>query len=80
MLDVDFAQFKRWFDLMGLQRHLKAVGIFSRLHLRDDKPGYLADIPRTMAYISDVCGIYPELKTFNAFLHKQVLPIYQAKL
>lgn len=80
LLDADFGQFKRWFDLMGLQRHLKAVGIFSRLHLRDDKPGYLADIPRTMAYISDVCGIYPELNTFNAFLHKQVLPSYQAKL
>lgn len=80
MLDTDLAQFKRWFDLMGLQRHLKAVGIFSRLHLRDDKPGYLADIPRTMGYIEDVCGIYPELNRFNAFLHHQVLPIYQAKL
>ena len=80
LIDVGFVQFKRWFDLMGLQRHLKAVGIFSRLHLRDDKPGYLADIPRTMGYIADVCKAYPELSSFNAFLQHQVLPIYQAKL
>lgn len=78
MLDCEWAQFKRWFDLMGLQRHLKAVGIFSRLQLRDDKPGYLADIPRTLAYISQVCCLYPELAEFQAFLQQQVLPIYQA--
>lgn len=80
LVDVDFAVFKRWFDWMGLQRHLKAVGIFSRLDLRDDKPGYLADIPRTMSYITDVCGMYAELESFAAFLQRQVLPIYQAKL
>ena len=80
MLDVSFARFNRWFDLMGLQRHLKAVGIFSRLDLRDDKSGYLADIPLTMGYIEDVCSGYAELAGFNAFLQHQVLPIYQAKL
>jgi aminoglycoside/choline kinase family phosphotransferase len=80
MLNGEFAQFKRWFDLMGLQRHLKAVGIFSRLHLRDDKSGYLADIPRTMDYILKVCQLYPELAEFHAFLQHQVLPIYQAHL
>ncbi len=80
LLAVDFAQFKRWFDLMGLQRHLKAIGIFSRLHLRDGKPGYLADIPRTFDYILEVCEIYPELAEFNRFLHRQVLPVYQAAL
>lgn len=79
-VSCDFPQFKRWFDLMGLQRHLKAVGIFSRLHLRDDKTGYLADIPRTMSYVTDVCSLYPELAEFNAFLEHQVLPIYQASL
>ncbi|MDD2760564.1 MAG: phosphotransferase [Methylomonas sp.] len=79
-LDADLAQFERWFDLMGLQRHLKAVGIFSRLDVRDNKPGYLADIPRTMAYIAEVCGRYPELAGFHAFLQHQVLPIYRAKL
>lgn len=80
MLDVDFKQFKRWFDLMGLQRHLKAVGIFSRLHLRDGKSGYLADIPRTLGYIVDICETYPELADFKTFLQKQVLPVYRAAL
>jgi len=80
LLDIHFKQFKRWFDLMGLQRHLKAIGIFSRLDLRDDKSGYLADIPRTMAYISDICEIYPELVEFNFFLQHQILPIYRATL
>ncbi len=79
-VQVDFAQFRRWFDLMGLQRHLKAVGIFSRLDLRDNKSGYLADIPRTMGYITDICSLYPELASFNAFLQHQILPIYRAKL
>jgi aminoglycoside/choline kinase family phosphotransferase len=68
------AQFKRWFDLMGLQRHLKAIGIFSRLHLRDGKSGYLGDIPRTLNYVATVCAIYPELAEFNNFLHDHVLP------
>ena len=80
MLTCNFDQFKRWFDWMGLQRHLKAVGIFSRLQLRDDKPGYLADIPRTMGYIAEVCALYPELALFNDFLQRQVLPIYQSQL
>lgn len=77
---VDFAVFRRWFDWMGLQRHLKAIGIFSRLHLRDDKSGYLADIPRTLAYVTSVCRRYPELAEFEAFLHHQVLPIYPSYL
>lgn len=68
-------QFKRWFDLMGLQRHLKAIGIFSRLHLRDGKSTYLDDIPRTLNYVSEVCAAYPELAAFNGFLQEQVLPI-----
>ncbi len=44
----DPVQFLRWFDLMGVQRHLKASGIFARLNHRDGKPGYLDDIPRTL--------------------------------
>lgn len=69
-------QFKRWFDLMGLQRHLKAIGIFSRLHLRDGKSNYLNDIPRTLNYVADVCAAYPELAGFSDFLRRQVLPAY----
>ncbi|TVR65094.1 MAG: aminoglycoside phosphotransferase [Candidatus Competibacteraceae bacterium] len=57
----DAAQFLRWFDLMGVQRHLKAIGIFARLNLRDGKPGYLRDIPRTLGYVLDATARYPEL-------------------
>jgi hypothetical protein len=51
LVDVEAARFKCWFDLMGVQRHLKAVGIFSRLNIRDGKPGYLKDIPRPLGYL-----------------------------
>ncbi len=61
-------QLLRWFDLMGVQRHLKAVGIFARLHLRDGKSGYLGDIPRTQDYLRAVCPRYPELAGVTAVL------------
>lgn len=80
VVEVEFSVFRRWFDWMGMQRHLKAIGIFSRLHLRDNKSGYLADIPRTMAYISSVCRRYPEFAAFETFLQHQVLPVYQSHL
>ncbi len=55
LTDADAAQFMHWFDLMGAQRHLKAIGIFSRLKIRDGKAGYLKDIPRTFAYLQQAC-------------------------
>jgi len=58
----DADTFRRWFDLMGVQRHLKAAGIFARLYHRDGKPGYLADIPRTWGYISALLGRHDELR------------------
>ncbi|MCK5889399.1 MAG: phosphotransferase [Methylococcales bacterium] len=76
LVQKDLKTFKRQFDLMGLQRHLKAIGIFSRLNLRDNKPSYLNDIPRTMAYVSQICQQYPELSAFNHFLTNTVLPAY----
>ncbi len=48
---ADDATFLHWFNRMGIQRHLKASGIFARLWLRDGKKGYLADIPRTLSHI-----------------------------
>lgn len=60
--DIDEEKFMQWFDLMGVQRHLKASGIFARLCHRDGKSGYLADIPRTLSYIVDLNGEYPELQ------------------
>ena len=63
-------QFMRWFDFMGIQRHLKASGIFARLNHRDNKPGYLDDIPRTLSYIRDVAANYPELIGFYKFMQQ----------
>lgn len=77
LINCELTVFKRWFDLMGLQRHLKAIGIFSRLNLRDGKPGYLKDIPRTLNYVLEQTQTYPELKTFHQFLTGQVLPHYK---
>jgi len=67
--NIEFAQFLRWFDLMGIQRHLKASGIFARLNYRDNKPGYLNDIPRTLGYIKSVATRYPELNAFSDFIN-----------
>lgn len=66
----DERKFLRWFDLMGVQRHLKTIGIFSRLNYRDNKPGYLEYIPRTMNYILEISARYPELASFHALLKK----------
>ena len=66
--DADFETFLRWFDLMGLQRHLKVAGIFSRLKHRDGKTGYLKDIPRTMDYVFDVLKRYPEFQPLQKLL------------
>lgn len=68
--DVDTQQFIRWFDFMGVQRHLKVLGIFSRLHIRDHKSGYLKDIPRTLRYVTDTCRRYPELNSLGSLLTK----------
>lgn len=78
LVSCEPSRFKRWFDLMGMQRHLKAIGIFSRLHLRDGKPGYLNDIPRTLNYVLEVCSRHPELADFRQFLDTQLLPAYGA--
>ncbi|MEN8107283.1 MAG: phosphotransferase [Pseudomonadota bacterium] len=69
----DPQQFLRWFDLMGVQRHLKAAGIFARLNHRDGKPGYLGDIPRTLAYVVDVAGRHAELGSLGEFVSDRVL-------
>ena len=68
--DVDRARFRRWFDLVGLQRHLKVLGIFSRLWYRDCKPQYLADLPLVWRYITTVAGAYPQLDAFVDLLER----------
>lgn len=66
--------FLSWFDLMGVQRHLKASGIFARLYHRDDKPGYLADIPRTLGYVVEVAAARPDLRGLGCFIQERILP------
>lgn len=68
------AEFRRWFDWMGLQRHLKVLGNFARLALRDDKPGYLRDLPLVLHYIRQVLEAYPELDDFFAWFSDRVEP------
>lgn len=70
----DWAQFHQDFDWMGLQRHLKAAGIFARLHLRDGKSGYLRDIPNTCQYLLDISGRYEELAEFHQWLRERFMP------
>ena len=67
-LDVDDETFMRWFDFMGLQRHIKILGIFARLAIRDGKEGYIKDIPLTMKYVLDVASKYPALSDFVSLL------------
>jgi N-acetylmuramate 1-kinase len=67
-LDADPAQFMRWFDLTGLQRHIKVLGIFARLFYRDGKPQYLQDLPRVLAYVRDTALCYPETAAFAEFI------------
>ncbi|HBG03677.1 MAG TPA: hypothetical protein DEP15_04375 [Gammaproteobacteria bacterium] len=63
-----FAKFEKQFDLMGLQRHLKVLGIFKRLSLRDGKHQYLADIPLVAKYVLAIANKYPELKSLSNIL------------
>ena len=72
-LSVDRIQFIRWFDLMGVQRHLKVLGIFARLNYRDGKSQYLDDLPLTLKYVVDVCNQYDELKPLLNLLESTVL-------
>ena len=67
-LDVDDETFIKWFDFMGMQRHIKVLGIFSRLHLRDNKDGYLKDIPLTLKYLLNTASRYDETKELAEFL------------
>jgi aminoglycoside/choline kinase family phosphotransferase len=70
----DRAEFVRWFDLMGVQRHLKVLGIFARLWYRDGKPGYLRDLPTVLAYVTETIGEYGELAELRRLFDDLVLP------
>ena len=65
---ADFAEFWRAFEWMGLQRHLKVLGIFARINYRDGKPKYLADTPRFLRYAREVAGRYGALAPLTLLL------------
>jgi aminoglycoside/choline kinase family phosphotransferase len=67
---VKASQFMRWFNLMGAQRHLKAIGIFSRLKLRDGKDQFLEDIPRTLNYLKIVGTVEMSMVGLNALINE----------
>ena len=74
LLQVETQQFVRWFDLMGLQRHIKVLGIFCRLWLRDGKAGYLKDLPLVIRYVLEVAARYPETRAFATWFEARLLP------
>jgi hypothetical protein len=67
-------EFLRWFDLIGVQRHIKVLGIFARLWWRDGKAGYLDDLPLTLHYIRDAAARHVELREFGLWLEQRVVP------
>ena len=73
----DSRQFLRWFDLMGLQRHIKVLGIFARLYYRDGKSQYLFDLPLVFRYAREAAAMYEELKPL-AELFGEIAPRFEA--
>jgi hypothetical protein len=77
-LQADATEFLRWFDLIGLQRHIKVLGIFARLFYRDGKPQYLGDLPRVLHYVRGTAAAYPETKQFADFIERRIDTPFQA--
>ena len=77
LLDATVSEqtYLRWFDGVGLQRHIKVLGIFARLNLRDHKPHYLKDLPLVIRYILEVAQRYPEFEPFVDWFITQLLPL-----
>jgi len=77
---VTLEEYRHWFDWMGMQRHLKAAGIFARLWLRDGKPGYLADLPRTLNHLILALQNYPDWADIHDWLSQEIQPRLQERL
>ncbi len=73
-------RFMRDADWLGVQRHLKILGIFARLHHRDGKPKYLADAPRFLAYLDEVLPRHPRLRPLQDLLERTVRPAFERRL
>ncbi len=78
--DIEPRRWQVWFDRMGMQRHLKACGIFVRLWLRDKKPQYLQDIPRVLNMLLESSQDDPEFHDFAAMLSRTVMPKVKRRL
>lgn len=78
-VDIEQVQFLRWFDWMGLQRHLKVLGTFARLFLRDGKSAYLDDLPLVIHYVLEITARYaadePAFADFNAWFSQRLSPL-----
>ncbi|MCK5896021.1 MAG: phosphotransferase [Cocleimonas sp.] len=74
MASVDDTTFMRWFDLMGLQRHIKVLGIFARLYHRDGKENYLNDLPQTLEYVMQVGKKHPETQALVQLFNDLNIP------
>ncbi len=77
---IEYPQFLKWFHITGLQRHIKVLGIFARLKIRDNKHSYIKDIPRVMQYVLAVTKNIPEYSEFNDLLVNAVLPRLQPQI
>lgn len=75
LISCDRHTFRRWFDLMGLQRHLKVLGIFCRLWYRDGKTAYLNDLPLVLDYVLEVCGRYGATQALGRQLEQLTVDI-----
>ena len=76
---VSKARFEQWFDLMGLQRHLKVLGIFARLHIRDQKSAYLDDLPLVVAYVREALTVTANtdaaIADFRGWFEHDLMPV-----
>jgi N-acetylmuramate 1-kinase len=70
------AEFIRWFDLIGLQRHVKVLGIFARLFYRDGKAQYLKDLPRVLNYARETAAGYAETARFGDCIARRIEPLF----
>ncbi|TNF69928.1 MAG: phosphotransferase [Gammaproteobacteria bacterium] len=72
--EISLSEFKHWFDWVGMQRHIKCLGIFSCLFIRDGRPNYLEHIPTVVQYVVSVAEDYPQLKLWLEFWQNKVQP------
>lgn len=76
LLSCAFDHFYKQFEWMGLQRHIKVLGIFCRLNYRDEKPQYLNDLSMTFDYVLETSAKYPQLSAFYQLLNEKIKPTF----